>query len=75
MPFDTTPEAAAVQREILGRLSPAERLRIAFDLSDAVRNLAVAGLRKRNPGLTEEELARALIELCYGKAAQTRTPR
>lgn len=53
---DTTPEARAVQFEILGRMSPVERLQMARDLTIAVQELAFAELRRRHPDLPDGEL-------------------
>jgi hypothetical protein len=62
---DTTAKAHAIQVAIHRRLTPAERLRQAMDMSDAVRHFAVAGLRLRHPEYSETEITRALIELLY----------
>jgi Rv0078B-related antitoxin len=64
---DTTAEARAVQLAIHRRLSPAERLRQAMEMSDAVRRFAVAGLRLRHPEYSESEIAQALVTLLYGE--------
>ena len=50
----------------LRRQTSEERLRLAFELSETVRRLALAGLRRRMDRATEEELARALLRLRYG---------
>lgn len=75
MPFDTSAEAKQVQAESLRRLTGAERLRIAFELSRATRQLALAGLKKRRCEASEQELIIALIELCYGRAILERASR
>lgn len=52
---------------ILRRLSPEDRLRKAFELSDLSRELFLHGLRKRFPDRSEaevREIARARIEKC-----------
>jgi hypothetical protein len=58
--LDTTPEAATIQEEAYRRLGKAGRLKIAFELSDLVRALAKAGIRKRNPEYTPEQIVAAL---------------
>jgi hypothetical protein len=63
---DTTPEAAALQLELLKQAGPARRASIAADLSDAVRETTLAGLRRRHPEFDERQLAQAFIELVYG---------
>ena len=65
-PSDTSPEAAAIQAEILRRMTPEQRLRLALDASESMRNVARTGLRHRHPELSEEELSRELMRLMYG---------
>lgn len=68
MSFDTTPDAAAVQSEIFRRMSPEMRLRIALQMSESMRNVALAGLRSRRPELTPDQLFRELLRIMYGFA-------
>ncbi|MEA2162807.1 MAG: hypothetical protein QOK37_934 [Thermoanaerobaculia bacterium] len=63
---DTTPEAAAVQREAYRRAGPAGRLRIAMELSDLVREFARAGVRMRHPEYTPEDISKELLWQIYG---------
>ena len=62
---DTTPDAAAVQEAAYRSAGPAGRLRIAMELSDLVRALAAAGVRKQHPEYTEAEVTEALIWQIY----------
>jgi hypothetical protein len=48
--------------EVLRSVSPADRLRKAFELTEMTRRLFRLGLRERFPELTEEELHRLYIE-------------
>ena len=41
MPSDTSPEAAAIQAEIFRRMTPAERVKMALEMSEEMRQLAV----------------------------------
>jgi hypothetical protein len=66
MPSDTSPEAAAIQAEIFRRMTTEQRLRLALEMSESMRNVALAGLRSRHPELTEQELSRELMRLMYG---------
>ena len=66
MPSDTSPEAAAIQQEIFRRMTPEQRIKLALDMSESIRNVARAGLRYRHPELSEEELSRELMRLMYG---------
>jgi len=66
MASDTIPQAAAIQEEIFRRMTSAQRLRLAFEMSESMRNIALAGLRSRQPGLDRDELSRALLHIMYG---------
>lgn len=67
---DTTPEAAAFQAQLYAAMDPSTRLQTAVDLSVAARALTVAGLKRRNPGWSEERIRQRLLELCYGSAVR-----
>ena len=45
----------------LARMTPEQRLKTAFDLSDFTRKLFMTGLRKRFPDASEQELHRIAI--------------
>ena len=64
---DTAPEMEIRYQEHLGRLTGAERLEVAVQLSAGVRAMAEAGLRHRHPGASEEELRCRLVALLYGR--------
>lgn len=53
MAFDTTDEAAEIQRDIWRRLGPAGRVELAFDMSDAMRRITLAGIAASHPELDE----------------------
>jgi hypothetical protein len=42
--------------QILSRMTPGERLRKAFELSEFTKKLFLSGLRKRFPEKTEKEI-------------------
>jgi hypothetical protein len=48
--------------EVLRSMSPADRLRKAFELTEMSRGLFRQGLRQRFPNLSEAELHRLYIE-------------
>ncbi len=66
MPFDTTPEAAGVQEAIFRRMTTARRLRLSLEMSESLRNVALAGLSSRQPELNAEECSRELLRIMYG---------
>lgn len=71
MAFDTSPEAAAIQVEIFRRMTTAQRLKLALEMSDSMRNVAIAGLRSRCPDLNETEFSRELLRIMYGFVPRT----
>lgn len=70
MPFDSSPRAVAIQNDILRRMTTAQRLKMALDMSESMRNMALAGLRSRQPEMNENELSRELMRIMYGFAPQ-----
>jgi hypothetical protein len=66
MPFDTSPGAAAVQQDVFRRMSTEKRLRLALEMSESLRNIALAGLRSRRPELDADGLTRELMRIMYG---------
>jgi hypothetical protein len=65
VPNDT---ARAVERRViegLQAMAPAERLQRAFGLCAATTELAIAGIRLREPALTEHEVRARLGRLRY----------
>jgi hypothetical protein len=70
MPFDPSPEAAAVQEEIFRRMTSSQRLRLALEMSESLRNVALARLRSRQPELSAEECSRELLRIMYGFARE-----
>jgi hypothetical protein len=65
MPRDTTIDAEALQMEAYRQMGLIGRLRIATELSDLVHVMAVAGIRRRNPELSQDEARRELAESLY----------
>ena len=59
---DTSAAAELVRFIAIRAMTPAERLRQAFDLSETARQLAIVGLRQRYPDLSDVEL----VELYAG---------
>ena len=63
---DTSAAVDEKQFELYRTLSAAERVQIAVDMSEAVRQTAIAGIRRRNPDYTDVEVMEALRQLLYG---------
>ena len=65
---DTTPEVAALMRELLMRRSGAERFVMGALMFDAARELIIASLP---PNLPAAEFKRRLFERVYGDSLPT----
>jgi len=66
IPSDTTIEAARKQFEILRRLGPEARLKMAFELSNNLRSLVEAGVRLRHPDFDEQRVQQEVLRLMIG---------
>lgn len=66
VPFDTTDEALEVQRAVWRRVGAEARVRIAFELSEAARRVALAGIAARHPELDATEHVAILVERLHG---------
>ena len=62
-PRDTAPDAEQQQFDILGRMSEGQRLRMALQMSQAARDMALKRIRTENPGWTDWEVKRELLRL------------
>jgi hypothetical protein len=55
-PADTSPEAWQVWLDLVRKMTPAERLQRTLELSNTVRELAIAGIREQHPNASEREI-------------------
>jgi hypothetical protein len=62
---DTTPRAAAIQLQLYRNAGPSGRARIAVELSDAVRETTLAGIRRRHPEYSDQEVRAAFLRGVY----------
>jgi hypothetical protein len=65
-PWDTSPESWSAHNTVLDEMGGAARLNAAVELSDAVRELRLAGICARNPELSPRDAVAALISQDYG---------
>jgi hypothetical protein len=63
---DTTPEAMSVQAEVFRRMGGPRRLEIAMEMSDAVRELTFARLKRDHPGFSRPEIIQAYVREVFG---------
>ncbi|MBI5481797.1 MAG: hypothetical protein HY906_23275 [Deltaproteobacteria bacterium] len=64
---DTSVEADAVQIDAYRRMTPGARLRVALELTELSRRLVAAGVRRRHPEYTDEQVRLATIRLWLGE--------
>ena len=64
---DTTPEAEAVQIELLRQASPARRFAVTCSLSAQVVALARRAIARVQPDLNTQELDMLFVEYKYGR--------
>ena len=67
IPADTTLEAVRKQFEILRRLGPEVRLKMAFEMSDNLRRIVEAGVRGRHPDYNEQKIKQGVLRLMIGE--------
>lgn len=69
---DTRPEAERVQIDLVRKMSTARKLYFVGQMNQAVRDLALGGLRARYPHASPQELKRRLADLLLGSELATR---
>lgn len=76
-PADTAPEARRIHLDILRGMSGAERVAMAFEMSETARALTEAGIRLRNPQWTDAQVHDELLAVLLGRelAARVRDAR
>jgi hypothetical protein len=65
-PADTSPEVFAYHLDRLRQLGSAGRSRMAAELSDTLRQTALADIRRRHPEYSDAEVARTFVKAVYG---------
>ena len=66
IPANTTLEAARKEFEILRRLGPQVRARMAFEMSDNLRRNVEAGVRRRHPDFDEKRIQLEVLRFMVG---------
>ncbi len=69
---DTTPEAERILWELARRMPPWRKWELVAQMTETVRMLALAGLRRRFPHESEERLRRRVAGLLYGEELATK---
>jgi hypothetical protein len=73
MTTDTTPAAQKLQHEIFRRMSGERRMLLAMSFSDQIRDIAIEGLRRRHPSVSEENLKAIYFKEMFGVEIPHRT--
>ncbi len=66
IPADTTIEAVRKQIEILRRMGPEARLKMAFNLSNNLHSIVEAGVRERHGDYDEQQIKKEVLRLMIG---------
>lgn len=69
-PLDTSPDALEAQRSAFADLGPDARFRAALEMSEAVRQIRLSGLRERHPDASERELLDRFVEQLHGPSPE-----
>jgi hypothetical protein len=69
MAFDTSPAMTEAQNQLYRKIGSAGRARIAAEMSDMLRELAIAGVRRRHPEFDEEQVLAEVLAVFYGRRA------
>lgn len=65
---DTDENARAAQLAVLRRLGPSEKVRIAAEMSEDVRRIAIEAELRRHPELSPAEARQAVLDRLWGPA-------
>lgn len=64
---DTSPDVERRQVDLWRRMSPSDKLRLVREMTRAVQELSLAGIRRRHPGASEDECKLRLALLTLGR--------
>jgi hypothetical protein len=67
IPQDTSKEAAEIQAAVFKDMTVSQRMAITFQLSNNMRSLVIAGIKKRHPEYTDKQIVEAVIKLTVEK--------
>jgi hypothetical protein len=62
---ESTDHADRLQLDIQRRMSPEQRLRLAFEMSDLARELSRARIRQQHPDWNDEQVTRELVRAAF----------
>ena len=62
---DTTPDARAIQEDILRNMTGEQRLLNALEMTDLARELMRTRIRNEHPDWTEQQIIREVLRLAF----------
>jgi len=74
MTTDTTAAARDAQLAATRRLSPSDRMRLAAEMSEDARRIAIEGEQRRHPQLTEAQARQVVLRRLWGAELAERVP-
>ncbi len=66
-PSDTDPDVLRLQTELLRQVTPGRRLEMALSLSATLIDIAYAGIRRRQAGISDVDAGLQFVEIQYGR--------
>lgn len=69
--LDTSARVAAVHVQLYRTIGEAKRAEIVADLSDALRDLAAAGVRQRHPEYDNDQVQKEVLAVFYGRGRKS----
>jgi len=67
MAFDTSPAVTEAQNKLYREIGESGRARIAAEMSDMLRDLAITGVRQRHPEYDDEQVLTEVLAVFYGR--------
>ncbi len=67
MAFDTSPAMTEIHHRLYREVGEVGRAQIAAELSDLLRDLAIAGVRQRHPEYGEDQVFAEVLAVFYGR--------
>ena len=64
---DTHPKIEQMQIEFIRRMPTWRKMSMVDGLNEAVKNLALTGIKQRNPSATPEQIHRMLADMLLGE--------
>ena len=64
---DITVDARAIQRRAISKMSGAQRVEAAMEMSELAKQVTLDGIRSRNPNYTEAQVKRAWFVILHGE--------